>query len=312
MSRILMILLATISYWSASQALATPEIVNFTTADVSRLSAEKFATAEPMLLPTVSAEELERMKREFRVLNPDIADQTTSRAPHDAPTLPGLLHKIKAPWSDVPYWSAGRLNFVHTDKKARWCTAQFVANHVLLTAAHCVFNRNKRVWYSDFTFLRASSDGDTPQEVRLRCISIYKPYYDPRLNYAYDYAFLLTQEEDVRPPLKMATGAPASRKLTAIGYTGKPEDGRFMYRVKGSWIKAEGGISTMNNNPMTTGSSGGAWFKEFKAGEFGDSWNQIIGINSHRLTSNTEINSPLFTNDTIELKDHVEQARCLN
>lgn len=301
-----------ICLWCSTQVLAAPEIVNLSKIDAAKISIDKFANAEPMPLPSVTEDDLAKMKREFRIRNPDVPDQPTSQPQEDVPGLPGTLEQINAPWTNPPYWSAGRLNFINENGKPRWCTAQFVAENVILTAAQCVFNRDNRVWYTDFVFMRASSDGDSPQEVQVRCMSIYKSYYDPMLNYAYDYAFILTTAEDDRLPLMMETGAPASKTVTAIGYPENPDEGRYMYKVKGSWLKVEGGIATMNNNPLEKGSGGGAWFKEFKAGKFGENWNRIIGINSHRLANKTEINSPLFTNDTIELKDHVEQARCLN
>ncbi|PYB73272.1 trypsin-like serine peptidase [Rhizobium wuzhouense] len=301
-----------ISLWCTTQALAAPEIENLANVDETQLSIEDFSNAEAMPLPSVTKEELAKMKSEFRMRNPDIPDQTSNQPQEDVPSLPGTLKKINAPWTDPPYWSAGRLNFINDKGKPRWCTAQFVAENVILTAAHCVFNRDKRVWYSNFVFMRASSEGDSPQKVQLRCISIYKTYYDPMLNYAYDYAFILTTDEDDRPPLMMETGTPASKTVTAIGYPQDPDRGRFMYRVKGSWLKVEGGIATMDNNPLKKGSSGGAWFTGFKAGSLEHDKNRVISLNSHRVENQSQTNGPLFTEDTVQLKKHVDEAKCLN
>lgn len=300
-----------LSIIAASTVVAAPVIENLKNPNKGSLSVEELTDAQPMPLPTITQDQLEDMERRFRELNPDILDLIPS--PRDRGDLgtPGVLEKIADPDSTSPYWSAGRLTFRDDKGSAKWCSAQYVDDlKVILTAAHCVISTNG-VWHTDFSFARASADGVAPQTVDWRCISIFDAYHKPSVNYAYDYAFILAKTDDERRVLELETGIPASSDLTAIGYPSVPDNGRFMYKVDGTWLRVAGGIVTMANNPLTAGSSGGAWFTDFEAGGDHDK-NRVVSLNSHRLADNNQTNGPLFTDDTLDLKNHVRDAGCMN
>ncbi len=298
--------------FAATTVGAAPAIENLKNQNTGKLSAEEIEDAEPLPLPTVKPGELEEMRRRFRELNPATPDQAPSPRDRGALTNPGIPEKIAAPEGSAPYWSAGRLSFRDDTGKAKWCSAQHVDDlKVILTAAHCVINHATGLWHSDFTFARASADGISPQAVDWRCISIFDAYHKPAVNYAYDYAFILAKTDDERAPLDLASGIPASADLTAIGYPSVPDRGRFLYKVDGSWLGVAGGIVTMGDNPLTAGSSGGAWFSDFEAGG-GHGKNRVVSLNSHRLANDMQTHGPLFTSDTLALKNHVRDAHCLD
>ncbi|MBU2329141.1 MAG: serine protease [Alphaproteobacteria bacterium] len=304
--------IALLSLASATGARAAPTIENLKNPNIGKMSAEEMTDAEPMPLPAITQEEHDEMKRRFRELNPAIPDQRPLPGDRGAIATPGILEKIAAPDVSAPYWSAGRLSFRDDTGKAKWCSAQYVDDlKVILTAAHCVINHANGIWHSDFSFARASADGGSPQTIDWRCISIFDAYHRPSVNYAYDYAFILARSDDERPPLELASGIPASTDLTAIGYPSTPDGGRYLYKVAGSWLGVAGGIATMADNPLTAGSSGGAWFADFEAGGSGGK-NRVVSLNSHRLANDTQTLGPLFTNDTLALKNHVRDARCLD
>lgn len=302
-------LLTTTTTGSATQ-LAIQNLDN-TGSDV--LTEDQMNEAEPLPLPVITEEELRDMQRRFRELNPDIPDQTPSEATSPSLIAPGELEKIAEPRLAPPYWSAGRLVFRTDEGKLGRCTAQYIENlNVILTAAHCVLSHKTGRWYTDFSFQRALAGNKSPQIVGWRCVSIYDAYHSDGVNYAYDYAFILASADDKQRPLEMATGTPASAPLTAIGYPRDLDGGLFMYKIDGSWTRNVGGIVTMSDNSLTKGSSGGAWFTAFEAGG-GEHKNQVVSLNSHRLkTRPNQLNGPLFTEDTVTLKNHVRDALCLD
>ncbi|MBO3759810.1 trypsin-like serine protease [Ciceribacter sp. L1K22] len=263
--------------------------------------------AEPVE-EVVTPEELEQMKQRFEELYPQ--STTIPERDHGALEDKGVPQPVTDPGAGSPYWSTGKLVFKKQGETSlKRCTAQYVANNVLMTAAHCVYNIEAQTWNSDFNFLRAFDDGTYQQSVGWMCVSIFDAYHTPAKNYAFDYAFILVDAPDQKKPLAVKTGVPATTPLTAVGYPRNFGDGKRLYEVNGDWGSVARGIVTMSGNPMRSGNSGGAWFSEFKVNG-DDSNNLIVSLNSHHLTGNTtDENGPLLTADTDRLFKHV-QAGC--
>lgn len=292
-------------------ACATPEIESLKNSKVDEtLSDDQRPEAVPLPREDRTQDQIEDMRRQFRTLNPDIPDVTPKSSDQRRQAL-GVPVKIADPNAQAPYWSAGKLEFKKPDGKIYGCSGQFVGDKVILTAAHCVINPYTGAWNSSFVFYRASSDHNYAQKVGWRCISVYRPFFGPNRTDAYDYAFILTDVASTKPPLSMVEGTPASDAITAIGYPGKYERGKYLYKVDGKWIGAAGGIATMSHNPLEHGASGGAWFANFEEG--GDEGkNQVVSINSHAGGGDAEENGPLFTGDTTSLRNYVSGGGCMN
>ncbi|MGV8938060.1 MAG: trypsin-like serine peptidase [Allorhizobium sp.] len=279
------------------------------------LSAAEIAGAIATPSEEVTPEALEEMKQRFRDQNPDVMEFQSTR-PDTNLGAKGVPEKIANPNANSPYWSTGALFYKKEDGDTYRCTAQFTNDKsVILTAAHCVYNtmaaKGQGAWNSDFEFWRAYANGVTPQKVGWRCISIFDAYHTPSKNYAYDYAFILTDQQDQKTPLALHIGTPATKPLTAVGYPDNYGAGQYLYKVDGDWDSVSGGIVTMKGNPMRQGNSGGAWFSSFKV-DGGSTDNYVVSLNSHHLTGNTEDeNGPLFTADTQRLMEHVAAGKCL-
>ena len=284
----------------ASQALELP------------LSAQEIENAIPLPSEEASPEEIEQMRERFRQLNPNALD-TEQRRSEAEPEAFGVPEKVAAPAGNSPYWSTGRLLFKKSDGKTYRCSAQYVSDlRVILTAAHCLFDRSAGSFNTDFVFQRAFNEGSSAQTVGWRCASIYSEYHTPSVNYAFDYGFLLADRNNERAPLQLQTGAPANTALTAIGYPKNFGAGQALYKVDGRWASVSGGIVTMSGNPMRSGNSGGAWFTDF-AVDGGSGTNLVISLNSHHIRGNTtDENGPLFNADTLRLLEHVRDGGCLN
>lgn len=273
------------------------------------LSAEEIEAAEP-LDETVSPEELERMRKRYRELNPGLLE--IEPGDRSEKQLKGVPEPVDNPNANSPYWSTGKLTFKKADGQTHRCTAQFVGDlSVILTAAHCVYDTVAGAWNTDFTFHRAFADGKAAQTVGWRCMSIFDAYHVPEKNYAYDYAFILADRHDEKPALTLQIGIPATTPLTAVGYPRNFGEGKVLQSVDGEWASVLGGIVTMSGNPMRSGNSGGAWFSNFRIdGGSGD--NLVVSLNSHHLEGDDDDeNGPLFTADTARLMKHVLEEKCL-
>ncbi len=274
------------------------------------LTAEDVETAVPLPERTVSPEALEEMKERFRELSPGAPEiERKSNLKQQ-----GVPERVDNPNAANPYWSTGRLIFRKADGNLYACTAQFTEDFkVVLTAAHCVYDTDDaHDWNRDFLFQRGYTNGVSTQDVGWKCMSLFTSYHTPSENFAYDYAFILTDVDDGRPPLALRTGEPEDDAITAVGYPNNYDQGRYLYKVDGQWSSISGGIVTMKGNPMRSGNSGGAWFANFKV-DGGVDDNLVISLNSHHLESvDDEENGPLFTADTERLMEHVRQAKCDN
>ncbi len=279
------------------------------------LSAEDIAGAIPTPSEEVTPEALEEMKQRYRQQNPGALEFQSKDTDTDVGAI-GVPEQIDNPGANNPYWSTGALFYKKEDGDTYQCTAQFTNDlKVILTAAHCVYNtaaaKGKGAWNSDFEFQRGYTNGATLQKVGWRCVSIFDAYHSPSKNYAYDYAFILTDKNDEKPPLALQFSIPSTKPLTAVGYPDNFGGSEYLYKVDGAWAGVDGGIVTMTGNPMRHGNSGGAWFSKFKV-DGGDTDNQIVSVNSHHLTGNTtDENGPVFTADTDRLYRHVRDGGCL-
>ncbi|MCL6706709.1 trypsin-like serine protease [Pseudomonas sp. R2.Fl] len=284
------------------------KIENLKNDKAESFTSDEIEAAEP-LSEEVTPEELEEMKQRFRELYPDAI--TVPPRKGGEVQQKGQPEPVDHPGANSPYWNTGKLVFRKSGGGTHRCTAQFVDTNVLLTAAHCVYDAAAKAWNSEFRFYQAYDDGDYTQSVGWRCVSIFSAYHTPAKNYAFDYAFILTDTADDQAPLAMHTGAPATVPLTAVGYPRNYGDGKRLYSVDGDWGTVDGGIVTMTGNPMRSGNSGGAWFSEFKV-DGGDTNNLVVSLNSHHVSGNdTDENGPLFTADTEILLGHVRGGGCL-
>lgn len=213
----------------------------------------------------------------------------------------------KADVQKMPFSGGGKL-FFSTPSGDASCSAQFVGNSekVIMTAAHCVVDKDTGQKYSNFTFYRAYAEGGG-QQVGIECGAVNKKWKqkaDQPPNFAYDYAFFLTHVTSSGGSLGLKMEIPDT-KLTAIGYPENYGNSQYMYAVDGSKGTLSGHIVQMVNNPMRNGNSGGAWIGDLNKGDY------AVGLNSFHVSGeSTSEYGPFFNDETWDLYQFVKQGKC--
>lgn len=159
----------------------------------------------------------------------------------------------------APYSSVGRLTYDFPSGSFA-CTAQLIGSTgILLTAAHCVWDKDTNAWASNTRFALRYSLGVSTQIFDWDCAAIVSGWQNAANHtmdqIPYDYAFIKIRGT---PPsglgLTIGTGA---AHVDDVGYPINYYNNQQMVHVFGN--KDAQNPSAMTTNPMSHGSSGGAW-----------------------------------------------------
>ena len=292
---------------------------------------ERMREARPMPVPTLSEEEFETLRRllEAEEIEPIAPTYVSPAAPEyegdDSPAkqdgsnesaAPAAFKTTKVPKSEfnnskTPYYRNGKVFFRQGGKD--WvCSGASIANRALLTAGHCVFDKDKKEWSTHFQFCPSYNNG---------CYFNWKWYaktlytlkgWAEQGNFRYDLAMVVTTSK-----LRYYVGTLGwhSEGYTfndwmAVGYPAEPIsgytfDGRYMWRSHGDKTNSGlTGIIAMDNN-MTGGSSGGPWLDP--TSWEGHMYFYANGINSFGYDSRPNVMySPAFGQGFINLYNAVK------
>ncbi|MDR1100842.1 MAG: serine protease [Clostridiales bacterium] len=201
------------------------------------------------------------------------------------------LSATEADIKALPYKCGGKLAYLQPS--LFYGSAQFVGtNDVVLTAAHCVFDRDTKCWSNNIKFMRAYKKGGYEKGFSVRALAVLADWVDGKgVDARLDYGFLVTTSESDAGYLNYSLELPEI--ATSFGYPGNISDGEIMQTVSGGIAPDYPGSRQirMDGNPMSKGSSGGAWT---------DSSNNAIGVNAtgpKDPTRDAYMNSPRFTED---------------
>lgn len=175
-----------------------------------------------------------------------------------------------------PYDKAGKLVYTKPDGTRWHCSAQFVGSgSIIMTAAHCVRNKDDGRWNSNFLFLRARTPNGQAQRVEAFGPATYRGFWDGNL-IRWDYAFLRTRQASPVGHMPLRLTIPDT-SFEAIGYPGAHSNGNRMMKVTGTKGQVRNGTVQMLGNNMRSGNSGGMWHS-----------GEAIGLNSSHLSSRNE------------------------
>ncbi|MCI6583027.1 MAG: hypothetical protein Q4D76_10995 [Oscillospiraceae bacterium] len=189
-----------------------------------------------------------------------------------------------------PFNAGGKL-FYTKDGTGYVASAEFCGDkQIILTAAHCFYNRRKAKWAENIVFKRCYCDGTADQVVGVQSVAVDTRYITDADYHDYDYAFGATEDAATGEVLGYEIN---SKKGTAIayGYPTNYEGGQKMVYTEGGYSKHDkGNILEMLGNSMGGGCSGGAWVKS--------GTNKAISVNSFSYTSRPDDQyGPLFTSE---------------
>ncbi len=214
-----------------------------------------------------------------------------------APPEGEISLEVVRDFSATPVRAVGRVT-AYFDGKVRWCTGTVVEESLVLTAAHCLYQRASSDgaparfadWVSfEPAYTRGASAGVWGGER----LYLQRGWIAPQTGTnAGPHDFALVR---LSAPIKHVTGAAdilsgsvPDAPVTALGYPRKPShghnwDGEDLYVSKGEQLNAEDQATLKARNGLTEGSSGGPWFIE-NDGKF-----VLVGINSMKPVESDDL-----------------------
>jgi hypothetical protein len=220
----------------------------------------------------------------------------------------------RVPLFAPPFNAIGRLLVLDNASGERACTAFFVGDpSIVMTAAHCVFNRATGKFFSSIFFKRVhtSSGGEPFGITKVAIVDEWKTSLTP---HDFDFAFLRVAAPLSSPtrPLAFATSGPF-RDWIAVGYPNDPAanpnfDGQTMLRAPGTLGTAPSpNMIRMDGNPMGQGLSGGPFLPPAAPPQNAFGTN-LISVASLKLSSTT-VDGPILGQRTTDLFANVKDVR---
>ncbi len=263
---------------------------------------DRLNKATPKESPEITEQEIEKMKKEKTPLvNPKIIAKPFS--PKNALHTPAKADSpTEADVNEYPFSTAGKLYFTEGDGSEHSCSAQFVASNVLLTAAHCVRDKETGEYYTNFKFhqgYRKGEEKDKIYGVSAATRSSWVVGGGEDTNRKVDYGFIITETESQLGWLGVEIGFNYD-DFYAIGYPSNYSDGKVLQQVNGHNAGVEDGVAAMSNNPYGSGASGGAWIVDKEDGGY------AIGNNaSHKHDDPNTDYGPYYDSKFESLYDEV-------
>jgi len=156
-----------------------------------------------------------------------------------------------------------------------YCTAQSITGapkNILVTAAHCVYDRANGTFYSGWTFVPAERNGVAPYgQFRWASARVLKAYIKKGTRRT-DVALIRLQNNAQGQPVSFYTGwlgwrvnFPYTASLHSIGYASNiSTEWTSMCAAESFSASCEGADVLVKGCNMTFGSSGGAWIEQYR------------------------------------------------
>lgn len=204
----------------------------------------------------------------------------------------------KADLSRMPFSAGGKL-FFSQDGQDYVASANIMEkSNLLVTAAHCVQDRDTGNLCDNFLFERCYNSGKASEKLTFKTIAL-KEYWHSEKKWKWDYAMAVLNTNSSATPLKYSTEDINNKSVTNFGYPVNYYDGNQMVFVKGTAAKRSDNTWLINGCKMRGGSSGGAWVLEDDK--------TIVGVNSYGPVSESLAyeGSPIFDENFESLYNYV-------
>jgi hypothetical protein len=217
----------------------------------------------------------------------------------------------------IPLRWGGKFFFTKSDGDYV-CSAQFIAPHIILTAAHCMRDNTTGEWYRDFLFDLQNQRGETTQALQPKCYAVWNKWVhnspDDEGFWHFDYAMFLVEETSKTGHLGWRVNYdPAEFPIASkIGYPADIMNGEVVQVASGPFSADEtrsGVVMLRHGNPKNAGgSSGGAWVGNFSP-TLGEGKNLVISVTSHHIGSDTAVSyGPYLDGDFKTLLEYVQRG----
>jgi hypothetical protein len=254
------------------------------------LSRDALRNAKPMPMPELSEEEGQQL---FRGSLPP-ADAT----PQVEALARGNVRKGPLRW-------AGKLYHFFGSGDPSYCTAQFIDNNIIVTAAHCIVLDNG--FTGQLEFYLQYDEGNYSKFYTIADGRYWTGFLNAGTNrWQWDYAILCTAKNSKTGHFGWRTlWAKKYNKVTSIGYPAKIDQGEIIQVVSGPIKRYNPYVNVYELNQgvakYTGGASGGAWIGDYKGN------NEVISVNSFIFeTRKGRIYGPYFDKNFVDLLNIVK------
>lgn len=205
----------------------------------------------------------------------------------------------KADLSKMPFSAGGKLFFSIGGKNYIASANIMEKSNLLVTAAHCVQDKETGMIYDNFLFERCYDEGKSSEKLTFKTIAL-KEYWHTKKDWKWDYAMaVLNTNSSAASPLKYSTDNIENKIITNFGYPANYYNGNKMVFVKGNAARRYDNTWLINGCKMRGGSSGGAWVLEDNE--------TVVGVNSYGPVSESLAyeGSPIFDENFESLYNYV-------
>lgn len=224
--------------------------------------------------------------------------------------IPSAREALPARLLAPPLKWAGKLFYRRPE--GDWvCSAQFIAPHVILTAAHCVRDHDTGKYFSNFAFALQYDKGNFSHRYGWKCAVTpagWTSHSDDA--WQWDYAMLLADDVSKTGHFGTRYGwQGAYDHASKIGYPKDVASGEIMQVDEGSLVVGKGLVKLNHGNPNSgKGSSGGAWVGKYSASDQKDA-NFVLSLTSFGRTEEPGVAyGPYFNDEFKRLLDYVSSG----
>jgi hypothetical protein len=244
-----------------------------------------------------------------------LARQRAGRAPGASAEVPsedlvttGAAERSSGAIGTRPLYWAGKILYTMPDGRDSWCSAQFIARNLVLTAAHCV-TRDKD-WVKNLTFALEFENERYVHLYRTRCFAVLNGWFtEDESKWGYDFAVALTTEESQTGSFGQHTNWGGTyTTATTIGYPQTMQDGEVI-QVDSGPVTLLGDIAQLHHGVTLSqkGRSGGAWVGKFSGSKGDNKNNYAISVNSFQRGEGSDGNmyGPILGDSFVKLRNYV-------